>query len=180
MDKHKLAPSEFGHSDHGSGDHASEKHSASVTTTVSDSASIEEHAQQELSRNDSWRPSVLSARPLLGLVALAITIACLFAALAVLLISRGQPQAEWYFQPTVYLAIVTALSNASLAWALSLAAPVAFWYRALRGSTIQDLELEWEASQGVVQALAHSFRHKRRVRLLTVASLAVGAVIVDG
>ena len=45
----------------------------------------------------------------------------------------------------VYLAIATAISNAALQCALAEAAPVSWWYKALQGSTVKDLELDWEA-----------------------------------
>ena len=72
----------------------------------------------------TWRPTFFQQRPLVGIAALCVTIGCVFASLAVLVVSDGQAVVEWSIQPTVYLAIVTAIANASLALARLEAVPV--------------------------------------------------------
>lgn len=74
----------------------------------------------------TWRPTVLQQRPLVGVAALCVTIGCIFASLAVLVASDGQAVTSWSIQPTVYLAIVTAIANMSLALARLEAVPVSF------------------------------------------------------
>ena len=124
-------------------DSSQEKLATTTAASMIRSTNAEHYAQASHS-DKTWRPSFFKIRPLLGLAALGLTILCLFVSLAVLLGSHGQSEASWYFQPTVYLAITTALSNTALNCALAQAAPVSWWHKALRGSTIRDLELEWE------------------------------------
>lgn len=65
--------------------------------------------------------------------ALLVTGCCVLGSLIVLLVSDGQPTKHWPMQPTVYLAIVTAIAHSSLALAHAQAVPVAWWYHAFRG-----------------------------------------------
>lgn len=74
----------------------------------------------------TWLPTVLQQRPLVGITALCVTIGCIFASLAILVASDGQAVKAWSIQPTVYLAIVTAIANMSLALARLEAVPVSF------------------------------------------------------
>ena len=60
----------------------------------------------EASRDPVWRPHVLQLRPISGLTALIFVICSIFASLAILVASDGQPIESWQIQPTVYLAIV--------------------------------------------------------------------------
>jgi hypothetical protein len=117
---------------------------------------------------------------LIGIAALFVAVVCLFASLGVLLGSRDAPVDSLYFQPTVYLAIATAMSNTALNAALAQAAPISWWYKACKGSTIQDLELEWEAGQSFPRAIYRSLRQGRYFNLLTISSMIVALVVVDG
>lgn len=117
----------------------------SIATTSSS-----ESATTALPRRYRWRPTFWRVRPLLGVVALLTTVTCLLVSLAILKASNGDPPYKWSFQPTVYLAIATAISNAALQCALSQAAPISWWHKALRGSTVKDLELDWEAGYAFI------------------------------
>jgi hypothetical protein len=66
----------------------------------------------------AWRPSVLRIGPLVGLAALAFAAAQIVASFAVLKASDGDAVAGWKYQPTVYLAILTAVSNKALSFAV--------------------------------------------------------------
>ncbi len=100
-----------------------------------------------------WEPGFFQLRPLAGLGSLAITIACIVASLAILLVSDGAPVTSWQVQPTVYLAIVTAISNAALVYARERAVPVSWWYHASRGGTIKSLQRHYEVSQSLTRAV---------------------------
>ena len=63
----------------------------------------------------TWRPSFIQLRPLIGILGLCVTVGCMFASLAVLTISDGQTVESWPIQPTVYLAIITAVANSAIA-----------------------------------------------------------------
>ena len=127
-----------------------------------------------------WRPSLWRIRPLLGMLAITVTILSLMFSVLILVTSNGDPTATWKIQPTVYLAIATAISNASLQCALTIAAPVSWLYKALRGSTIEDLEINWEASQSWVRAFIKSRKYRRAFGLLGIASFATALVLIDG
>lgn len=147
----------------------------SPTTTLTS-----EDAHNALPRLYRWRPTFWRARPLLGVLFLLITICCLIASLVILNISDGDNADKWTFQPAVYLAIATAMSNTALQCALSQAAPISWWYKALRGSLVKDLELDWEAGQGFPRAFIKSFRYRRMVSLFSIASFATAFVLIDG
>ena len=127
-----------------------------------------------------WWPSPYRIRPLSGIAALMISLICIAASLSILLGSRGEPVSSWYFKPTVLLAIATAISNTALNCALAQAAPISFWYKAYKGSTIRDLELEWEAGTMFPRAIIRGFRQGRYFNLLTLSSLVVALVVIDG
>lgn len=97
---------------------------ASVKTETSD---------DDPERGYKWHPSVFRIRPFIGIAALVCTILCMFWSLGILIGSNGAPTETWYFQPTVYLAIATAISNMALQCALTQAAPISWWYKALNG-----------------------------------------------
>lgn len=132
-------------------ENASQEQSALPVAISPTTTNPSESGVSVLPRRYRWRPTFWRVRPLLGVVALLTAITCLLLSLAILKASNGDPTYNWSFQPTVYLAIATAISNAALQCALSQAAPISWWYKALRGSTVKDLELDWEA--GYVSAL---------------------------
>lgn len=119
----------------------------------------------------AWRPSFFRYRPLLGFAALGLAILCILASLTILVVSNNQPTANWQLNPSVYLAVFTAVSNTALQCALALAAPISWWYKAYKGSTVRDLELEWEAGQSYVRAVAKSLKYRRFMGMLAVASI---------
>ena len=152
---------------------------SSTKVSCVSSNNSEQHPGARTTRN-TWRPSFYKTRPLIGLAALGLSVFCLVASLAILIGSNGEPTASWHFQPTVYLAIATAVSNKALYGALAQAAPIAWWNKAVEGSTIRDLELEWEAGQSLPRAVIKCLRAGRFVGLLNIASLATALVLIDG
>ncbi|KAK3635935.1 hypothetical protein LTR56_014473 [Elasticomyces elasticus] len=123
-----------------------------------------------------WRPSLLKIRPLLGILSLAFSIGCMFLSLAILLVSHEQPVRHWPIQPTVYLAIASAIGNTALGFSRYHAVPIAWWYRASRGSTIKDLERNWEVGHSLVLAL----RHNIHMGFPGFATIVVALMIIDG
>ncbi len=71
-----------------------------------------------------WHPTLFQTRPLVGLVALAVTVLCTLASLAMLVASNDSPVGTWRIQPNVYLAIMTAVANTAIALAWKEAVPV--------------------------------------------------------
>jgi hypothetical protein len=122
-----------------------------LSTTTSDLASIHnDNNAVKLHWRSSVLPSWVQWRPLLGLLALLGASLCMATSLIILVVSDGKTTTSWNVQPTVYLAIASALGAACIRVALSRAAPIAWWRQALDGSTIRSLQNQWEASQGHV------------------------------
>ena len=95
----------------------------------------------------SWFPTFFQISPLAGLVGLCVTIGCVFASLAILVVSDGQPIDSWAIEPTVFLAIVAAIANSALRLGRAQAIPISWWYKASRGGTIRSLERVWGIQQ---------------------------------
>ena len=89
----------------------------------------------------AWRPSLLQLRPLAGCAALSVSATCVFASLAILIVSDGQPIDSWPISPTVYLAIVAAIANSAIRFSRAEAIPISWWYHAYRGGTVRSLEV---------------------------------------
>lgn len=88
----------------------------------------------------SWQPDAWTRLPWLGLLALAGALLCPCAAVAVLKVCDGQRIDEWRVQPTtVYLAILSALTNAFLRVAFAEGATITRWTKALRITSIRNL-----------------------------------------
>ena len=94
-------------------------------------------------RHVHWRPSFFHVGPLIGLLALLFALLTIFASFGVLNASNGKPVASWQLQPNVYLAILTAVSNKALAFAVIQGTVVTFWLNALSGTTLGELHRTW-------------------------------------
>ena len=76
--------------------------------------------------------------------------------------------------PLRYLAIAAAVGAAAIRFAKAQAVPLAWWYRALNGSTIRQLENQYEASQGILSAIANL----ADAPLVSVASILTALMII--
>lgn len=110
------------------------------------------------------------------LLALTVALLSLLSSMAILLGSNGRPTSTWKYQPSVYLAIITAVTNTALALALSQALAVAWWRVASQDATYKTLHQQW--------ALGHSFlgaiRSGRYAQPAFAASVASLILLVDG
>ena len=79
-------------------------------------------------QSTSWIPSIIRAGPLIGLCAITFSILQIFGSYTVLKTSDGDATTNWKYQPTVYLAILTAISNKALAFAMIQGTVITFWY----------------------------------------------------
>lgn len=105
-------------------------------------------------RSRPWRPAFWRIRPLSGLIAIGIIICCIFANLGILFASNHAPTESCRYQPSAYLAIMTAISNLALRFASFQGLVVAWWYRASAGSTIKKLQQDWQAGTTFLGAVA--------------------------
>lgn len=91
----------------------------------------------------SWKCSLLRPGPLGGLSALGLAVLHVFATYLILLFSDGEPTDTWRYQPSVYLAILTSISNKAIAFAALQGTVATFWRHALQGTTMGQLHRDW-------------------------------------
>ncbi|KAL8787562.1 MAG: hypothetical protein Q9213_002124 [Squamulea squamosa] len=128
-------------------------------------------------KGNPWRPGFFRRAPWLGLSALLGAFAGVVGAVIILYLSDGKPIHSWSVQPTVYLAISSAVTNILLHFALTQAVTVAWWQRALqKDTTIADLHRNWDYGQSLWAALT-SGRHFSTIAL---ASILVALVPING
>ncbi|KAK6439680.1 hypothetical protein LTR95_004122 [Oleoguttula sp. CCFEE 5521] len=119
--------------------------------------------------NTSWSPGFLSRFPWLGLGALFLVLVCLAGNVAVLTVSDGKIQGEqswkelyhdgltkgrWpkQIRPSVIVTILNSAANLAFSLAIANGVAIAWWRKALKGSTIEDLHDSWNFSSSVKAA----------------------------
>ncbi|KAJ9610455.1 hypothetical protein H2200_005232 [Cladophialophora chaetospira] len=125
-----------------------------------------------------WK-SGLRRVPVLGLTALLGTLLCTAASVYILLRSDGQPVEIWHpLQPTVYLAVFSSVANILHAFALGEGLVVAWWQRAVKATTLQNLHYTWHSGTSVKGALMNVLLGREILMavacLLTTLSIARG------
>ncbi|KAK5168607.1 uncharacterized protein LTR77_005916 [Saxophila tyrrhenica] len=133
-----------------------------------------EEIKKPLSR--PWRPSVFRIGPLIGLVALLFAFLQVFATCSILLASDGDMVKNWRYQPSVYLATLTAISNKCLQFATIQGTVVTFWLKAIKGTTLGQLHRDWGFGLYTYKALTAG----RHFNLLAFACIAATFVVMDG
>lgn len=103
----------------------------------------------------SWRPSILRIGPLVGIAALLFAVAQVIAAYAVLVAADGDRISHWKIQPTVYLAVLTAISNKALSFAVIQGTVITWWLKASRsdGTTLAQMQRDWGYGMHTYKAL---------------------------
>lgn len=104
-----------------------------------------EASETDIPAPRTWRTTIIRFGPLSGIVGMAIAIASLFASLGILAGSDGEPVTSWTVTPSTYLAIFTAIANLSVRYAAIQGVVIAWWNRALKGSTLAKLHWDWRA-----------------------------------
>ncbi|KAH8822087.1 hypothetical protein F5884DRAFT_769927 [Xylogone sp. PMI_703] len=124
---------------------------------------------------DEWSPGVWKQFPCQGVLALFGCVACIAASIAVLVVSDGQPTSSWTLSPTVYLAFLMAGTNMLARLAFNKGVTIAWWYKALRGSTVKDLHDNWAYADSLWPALFSG----RQFSLVALGSIAVTVIAID-
>ncbi|KAK5172819.1 uncharacterized protein LTR77_002939 [Saxophila tyrrhenica] len=124
----------------------------------------------------TWKGSLIRAGPLAGVASLVFAILQIFASFAVLAASNKQPVSSWTFQPTVYLAVLTVLSNKLLAFAAVQGTVISWWRSAIRGTSLGQLHRDWGMGLHVYKALAAG----RHTNILAFACILATFVAIDG
>ena len=125
---------------------------------------------------NSWTPG-LSKLPWKGLGALLISFAGAVVAFAILAISNGDAVDNWKFQPTVYLAIASTITNITVGYALMEGVTVSWWNKALKDNTkLADLHHVWAFGNSFLSAILSG----RHASLIALACVLVALSPVNG
>lgn len=87
----------------------------------------------------------LRFQPLSGILAFVVAILSTLASLGVLAGSDGQRVDAWPTPPATYIAIFTAIGNAMMRYAAVQGVAIAWWSKALHGSSVRELHYDWRA-----------------------------------
>ena len=123
-----------------------------------------------------WKPSLLRIGPLVGLFAICFAVLQIIASYAVLKTSHHDAVANWKYQPTVYLAILTAISNKALAFAVVQGTVITWWLKAVRGTTLNAMHQDWANGLFLYKAVASG----RKFNALALACICANLVAMDG
>jgi flagellar basal body-associated protein FliL len=95
---------------------------------------------EEESAEAQWQPGFMKRLPIIGIVALTTILICAGGAVAVLLVSDGKTEQAWAhragIKPSVLLSACNAVANLALSLAIAEAVAIAWWRKALKGSTV--------------------------------------------
>ncbi len=152
------------------------KHNSFATSSVVRIFSNQHTTEPSGLESKCWKPTWLRAAPLLGLAALGIAFTSIFASLAVLLLSQDSPVAHWKFSPSTYLAIITAVTNQSIRYSTVTGTIIAWWLRAIKGSTMLSLHWDWAMSVRLTKALSSG----KRFNILARACICSTLIAIDG
>ena len=98
-----------------------------------------------------WRTGFVKRFPWLGFGAILAVLLSISAVAAVLTTSDGKPQTHWNrtLQPNVILGALDSFTNVMLSVAAANGITIAWWRRALHGTTVRDLHRSWSFSTSV-------------------------------
>jgi hypothetical protein len=91
------------------------------------------HNQLQTSSQRQWKPTLLRFGPISGIFSMVVAFSSIMVSLGVLVGSDGAAVHSWVAEPSIYLAICTAVANLSLRYACIQGVVVAWWVRALNG-----------------------------------------------
>jgi hypothetical protein len=128
------------------------------------------------SQDATWQPGVVKRAPWLAITALVSVMLCVAACATILLISNDQPTAHWKVQPTVWLALLSAVINALLAFALGIGVSITWWRKALSGGTLNDLHRYWQFGDSLWAAVTSW----KNVNIIALATISVTLAALDG
>ena len=131
--------------------------------------------------DEEWIPGIRRRLPWIALLAAVGVVIAIVSTLVVLVNSHGKPIDSWPdhrrpIQPTVLVAVFTAIANTLLRYLLAEGVQLSWWTKALDGATVGDLHRYWSfGSSAFAAALAG-----RHFNWISLASLITTLVVVDG
>lgn len=135
--------------------------------------------EEKRSQIRRWSPGLIHHVPWDAIIALILVQLCVVSSVAVLYLSNGVSVEgwlqKWSHRPVVYLAIFSAAANVLLKYALCTSRVVSWWRLALKGSTLAELQSNWEHGSGV----AGTLKPRNRFSFLASAQILVFLTVVD-
>jgi hypothetical protein len=133
---------------------------------------VEQPLQHTLPPTYTWHPSFFRRAPWLGISALIAAIGCAIASAIIIIISDQHP-ADWRFEPSVVLALLSAIATAFLFVVLHSGVTIT-WWRAVsnpRGTSLATLHHIWNHGGG--GGLSAAFFAGRNVNKVAIASILI-------
>lgn len=148
-----------------------------TNSSAKDAVTSYVYSPVQSSTRNPWRPSPYHRFPWFGFGALLGALLGIALSVAILVGSDSQPTSKWTVQPTVYLAIASAITNITLHFALSEGVNVAWWRRATQDDTkISDLHRYWSHGNSLWAAITSG----RHINLMAVACIFVAIGPING
>jgi hypothetical protein len=94
-----------------------------------------------------WRPGFRHF-PWIGGIAIVVIVFCVAGCVVIITLSDDQPVVSWKFQPAVWLAVISSITNVSIAASLSQGVSIAWWRSALHGTNLENLHHIWSFGKG--------------------------------
>ncbi|KAH6954444.1 hypothetical protein DER45DRAFT_570478 [Fusarium avenaceum] len=137
-------------------------------------------AAQYARLSQPWLPGFWKRFPYRGLGMWLLALIGTVAAILILVYSDGVPVSNWdeHIQPTVWLALTSALSGAFLAVAFTEGAAISYWRAAGKPVTLQQLQAVYGSSTGIIQAIINLFTWKSKT--LGLASILMTLSVLRG
>ncbi|KAH7151376.1 hypothetical protein DER46DRAFT_638943 [Fusarium sp. MPI-SDFR-AT-0072] len=137
-------------------------------------------AEQYARLSQPWLPGFWIRFPYRGLGMWLLALLGTIAAVMILVYSDGVPIDHWdeRIQPTVWLALSSALSGAFLACAFTEGAAISYWRAAGKPVTLQQLQAVYGSSTGIIQAALNLFTWKSKT--LGMASILMTLSVLRG
>ncbi|CVK85995.1 uncharacterized protein FMAN_06565 [Fusarium mangiferae] len=137
-------------------------------------------AEQYARLSQPWLPGFWIRFPYRGLGMWLLALLGTIAAVMILVYSDGVPVDHWdeRIQPTVWLALTSALSGAFLACAFTEGAAISYWRAAGKPVTLQQLQAVYGSSTGIIQAAVNLFTWKSKT--LGLASILMTLSVLRG
>jgi hypothetical protein len=146
-----------------------------ATEDIDDDKETLQHEKKTSGR--AWETGVVKRFPWDAGAACLLALLCTAACVGVLAAASETPVLQWRVAPSVVLAILAAVVNGSLAYALAEAVNYQWWIQAVEGkATFNDLHRVWIFGTSVVSALMAG----RHVNFVALASIAVTILAIDG
>jgi hypothetical protein len=124
-----------------------------------------------------WKTTFFRLGPLTGFLAMLVALSSIVISLGILVASDGAAVSSWAIEPTVYLAICTAIANLAMRYACIQGVVVAWWIRAMSGkATLRRLHHDWKSGTTLIGALTAG----RNLGFLGIAMIFSTVVVMDG